>query len=151
MVIASRIFIALLFAGVLPPLQAQTVALNRLTAYIEVDTTNPPGNETRGADYFATIFDAAGIGYETVESAPGRGNIWARLPGGDEPALVLLHHMDVVPATASAWESDPLTATIKDGILSGRGALDTKSLGIMHLEAFLALHTSDQSDRKSVV
>ena len=151
MVIASRIFIALLFAGVLPPLQAQTVALNRLTAYIEVDTTNPPGNETRGADYFATIFDAAGIGYETVESAPGRGNIWARLPGGDEPALVLLHHMDVVPATASAWESDPLTATIKDGILSGRGALDTKSLGIMHLEAFLALHTSDQSLNRDVI
>ena len=45
--------------------------------------------------------DKQGIAYETAEAAPGRGNIWARLEGGDQPALVLLHHMDVVPATAS--------------------------------------------------
>lgn len=116
--------------------------LDRLKAYIEIDTTNPPGNESLAVEFFAGIFDAAGIDYETAESAPGRGNIWARLEGGDQPGIILLHHMDVVPATPEAWDSDPFEPVTLDGKLIGRGALDTKSLGIMHLEAFLALHDS---------
>jgi len=146
---AGCIAIVLLLGG--PTSHAQTVALDRLSAYIGVDTTNPPGNETRGVEFFARIFDTAGIAYETAESAPGRGNIWARLEGGDEAGLVLLHHMDVVPAVPAAWDSDPLTATIRDGMLFGRGALDTKSLGIMHLEAFLALHRSGRPLNRSVI
>ena len=131
--------------------QAQSTALERLMTYIEVDTTNPPGNEIRGAEFFAEIFDAAGIDYQIAESAPGRGNIWARLEGGDEPAVVLLHHIDVVPATPSEWDTDPLAATILDGVLYGRGALDTKSLGIMHLEAFLSLHESGVALNRDVI
>ena len=91
--------IALLLLALPSNVYAQTDALERLKSYIEVDTINPPGNETRGVAFFSKIFDEAGIAYETAESAPGRGNIWARLEGGDEPALILLHHMDVVPAT----------------------------------------------------
>lgn len=126
-------------------------ALGRLVAYISVDTTNPPGNEARGVAFFASIFERAGIAFESAESAPGRGNIWARLEGGDEPALILLHHMDVVPATASAWDSDPLKAVEKDGYLYGRGTLDTKALGIMHLESFLALHRSGKRLERDVI
>jgi acetylornithine deacetylase/succinyl-diaminopimelate desuccinylase-like protein len=131
--------------------EADNDALRRLRAYISVDTTNPPGNETRGVAFFSTIFEKEGIPYEFAESAPGRGNIWARLQGGDEPALVLLHHMDVVPATARAWDTDPLNAVEKDGYLYGRGALDTKALGIMHLEAFLALHRSGRQLSRDVI
>ena len=79
-------------------------AAERLSQYIQVDTTNPPGNEGRGVAFLAQIFDQAGIQYETAESAPGRGNIWATLPGNPDaelkPALILLHHIDVVPANA---------------------------------------------------
>ncbi len=75
---------ALLTVWVSPAL-AQVTPLDRLKAYIEVDTVNPPGNESRAVDFFAKIFAEAGIAYETGESAPGRGNIWARLEGGDEP------------------------------------------------------------------
>ncbi len=130
---------------------AQSTPLDRLKAYIEIDTTNPPGNEARGVEFFSRIFDEAGIAYETAESAPGRANIWARLEGGREPGLVLLHHMDVVPATASEWDSDPLQAVEKDGALFGRGALDTKSLGILHLEAFLALHRSGRPLTRDII
>ncbi len=147
----TSISIAILLLGPAPSVNAQTDALERLQSYIEIDTTNPPGNETRAVAFFSRIFDEASIAYETVESAPGRGNIWARLEGGDEPALILLHHMDVVPATREAWDSDPLKAVVKDGMLFGRGALDTKSLGIMHLEAFLALHQSDGSLSRDVI
>jgi len=133
------------------PLHAQTTPLERLETYVEIDTTNPPGNESRGVAFFAEILAEAGIPYETAESAPGRGNIWARLEGGNEPGLVLLHHIDVVPATPEAWDTDPLQAVEIDGELYGRGTLDTKSLGIMHLEAFLALHESARPLNRDVI
>ncbi len=117
-------------------------AAERLSAYIQVNTQNPPGNETRGVEFFAAIFDEADIAYETAESAPGRGNIWAKLEGGDEPALVLLNHMDVVPADLRYWSANPFGGTIRDGHVYGRGALDMKGLGIIQLQAFLALHAS---------
>ena len=88
-------------------LQERAVAW--LQAYLRVDTINPPGNEIAGAQFLATILDEEGIAYEMVESAPGRGNIWARLAGGDEPGLLLLHHIDVVPADPNYWVTDPLS------------------------------------------
>ena len=132
-------------------LPAHADPLDHLQRYIAIDTTNPPGNEALGVAFFAAIFDDAGIEYEAVESAPGRGNIWARLPGGDEPGLILLHHIDVVPASPGAWQSDPLKPTVHDGALYGRGAIDAKSLGIAHLEAFLALHRSGVRPNRDIV
>ena len=120
----------------------QDEAVAWLRDYIRIDTQNPPGNEIETARFFAKIFDAEGIPYQIAESAPGRGNIWARLKGGDEPALVLLHHMDVVPADKRYWTADPLGAEVKDSIIYGRGTLDTKTSGILNLAAFLALHRS---------
>lgn len=130
---------------------SQNVPLERLMEYLEIDTINPPGNESRGVTFFQRIFEEAGIDYEAVESAPGRGNIWARLEGGDEPALVLLHHIDVVPATREYWDTDPLDAVIKDGMLYARGTSDTKSLGVMHLEAFLYLHRNNIQLNRDVI
>jgi acetylornithine deacetylase/succinyl-diaminopimelate desuccinylase-like protein len=118
----------------------QDQAVQHLLEYLQIDTTNPPGNEQRTVEFFARILKAEGIPFETASSAPGRGNIWARLTGGPEPALVLLHHMDVVPADPRHWDVDPFSATVRDGDVYGRGALDTKTLGIVELEAFLALH-----------
>jgi acetylornithine deacetylase/succinyl-diaminopimelate desuccinylase-like protein len=129
----------------------QDEAVRWLQEYIGVNTMNPPGNEIRGAEFLAGIFDAEGIEYEIAESAPGRGNIWARLEGGDEPALVLLHHMDVVPADDRYWSTDPLSGEIRDGLVYGRGALDTKTSGILHLAAFLALHRSGTPLNRDVI
>lgn len=58
-------------------------AVERLSKYIQVRAENPPGNEIRGVEFFARIFDAAGIEYEIAESAPGRANIWETSNGGD--------------------------------------------------------------------
>jgi acetylornithine deacetylase/succinyl-diaminopimelate desuccinylase-like protein len=118
----------------------QDEAVARLQEYIRINTTNPPGNESQAMKFFADIFTKEGIPFQTAESASGRGNIWARLTGGSQPALLLLSHMDVVPADPKFWSVDPFAATVKDGYIWGRGALDTKSLGIVELEAFLALH-----------
>jgi acetylornithine deacetylase/succinyl-diaminopimelate desuccinylase-like protein len=133
----------------LKALQDEAVAW--LQEYIRLDTQNPPGNEILGARFFAKIFDAEGIPYEIAESAPGRGNIWARLKGGSEPALVLLHHMDVVPADPRYWTVAPLSAEKRDGYIYGRGALDTKTSGILNLAAFLALHRSGVPLKRDVI
>ena len=116
--------------------------VERLSRYLQIDTINPPGNETRGVELLSDFLDESGISYETAESAPGRGNLWAKLKGGDKPALVLLHHIDVVPANRKYWSFDPLSGEIKNGYVYGRGAIDTKGLGIAQLQAFLALKES---------
>jgi acetylornithine deacetylase/succinyl-diaminopimelate desuccinylase-like protein len=122
-----------------------------LQEYLRVDTTNPPGNESRAVDFFARVLEIEGIPYETAESSPGRGNIWARLEGGSEPDLLLLHHSDVVPADPAFWDTPPLSGEILDGHVYGRGTLDTKTLGILHLQAFLALHRAGRPLNRDVI
>jgi acetylornithine deacetylase/succinyl-diaminopimelate desuccinylase-like protein len=138
---------AVLISSILlaPALTAQSIedeAVAWLQEFIQVDTINPPGNESRAVDFYAKIFEAEGIEYDTAESAPGRGNIWARLEGGSEPALMLLQHTDVVPADVEYWTTEVLSGELRDGYIIGRGARDMKGTGISHLATFLSLHRS---------
>jgi hypothetical protein len=116
----------------------ETVELGR--EYLTLDTTNPPGNETVGARFLERVLGRDGIASEIAESAPGRGNLVARLPGdGSEGGIVLHHHIDVVYADRRYWTMDPFGGVIQDGFLYGRGAIDMKSTGILHLAAMLAI------------
>ena len=126
-------------------------AVKLLQNYLRVDTISPPGNESRAVEFFAKILEKEGIEYDSAESAPGRGNLWARLKGGDKPALILLHHSDVVPANEEYWDFDPLSGEIKDGYILGRGALDMKGTGISHFANFLALHRSGKKLNRDVI
>jgi acetylornithine deacetylase/succinyl-diaminopimelate desuccinylase-like protein len=115
-------------------------AVSLLNEYLRVDTTNPPGNEIKAAQFFKDIFDREGIEAQIIEAAPGRGNIYARLKGdGSKKAIVLMNHMDVVPADRRYWSVDPFGGVVKDGYIWGRGALDMKGMGIVELMAMLAL------------
>ena len=129
----------------------QSEAVQRTREYLRINTVNPPGNEVESMRWFARILKQEGIPFDTATSAPGRGNIWARLKGGNQPALVLLHHMDVVPADAKYWDTDPLAAVTKDSVIFGRGALDTKTLGVAELEAFLALKRAKTPLNRDVI
>lgn len=131
------------------PIEEQSVAW--LQEFVRIDTINPPGNETRAVDFIAAILEAEGIAYERAESAPGRGNIWARIEGGDEPALVMLQHTDVVPADERYWTTEPLSGEIRDGYLWGRGTLDMKGTGIMQLATFLSLHRAGLPLNRDVI
>jgi acetylornithine deacetylase/succinyl-diaminopimelate desuccinylase-like protein len=115
-------------------------AIRLLGHYIQIDTTNPPGNELKAAQFFKEIFEREGIEARIIESAPGRGNVIARLRGdGSKPALILMNHMDVVPADPRQWKEPPFGAVIRDGYLWGRGALDMKGPAIVELMTLLAL------------
>ena len=111
-----------------------------LGRYLMLDTTNPPGNETVGARFLEEVLGRDGIASETAESAPGRGNLVARLRGdGSEGGIVLHHHIDVVYADRRYWTVDPFGGVIRDDFLYGRGAIDMKSTGILHLAGMLAI------------
>jgi acetylornithine deacetylase/succinyl-diaminopimelate desuccinylase-like protein len=123
-----------------------------LRAYLRIDTTNPPGNEIAGARFLAEVLARAGIESHTVESAPGRANLVARVRGdGSLGGIVLHHHIDVVYADRRFWTVDPFGGEITDGFLYGRGAIDMKSTGILQLAAVLALVRSRARLRRDLI
>lgn len=109
-----------------------------LADYIKVKSVNPPGAELEAARFLGRILEKEGIPFTIYESAPGRANLVARLKGdGSGKPILLLNHMDVVPADAATWSVDPFGGVIKDGFVYGRGSLDMKGQGIAELLAFI--------------
>jgi acetylornithine deacetylase/succinyl-diaminopimelate desuccinylase-like protein len=131
-------------------------AVNVLSDYLKVDTRNPPGNETRGARFFADLLEKEGITSSIHEFAPGRGSLVARLkatgPVTDKP-LCLLSHLDVVTAEDAEWPPDaqPLSGAIKDGFVWGRGALDMKGMGVLELMTLITLKRAGVPLRRDVL
>jgi acetylornithine deacetylase/succinyl-diaminopimelate desuccinylase-like protein len=100
-----------------------------LTDLVRLDTSNPPGNETRVAEYLKQVADSYGISAEVLGSDPHRKNFVARLRGnGRGRPLMLIAHSDVVPARRSQWTVDPFSGENRNGFIYGRGTQDTKSL-----------------------
>ncbi|MBA2719351.1 MAG: M20/M25/M40 family metallo-hydrolase [Chloroflexi bacterium] len=114
--------------------------LETLRELIRIPSVNPvpfdaPDGETRAATWIALALADAGVPSEVVELVPGRGSVSARLRGdgsGGEP-LLLLSHLDVVPAAAGAWTHGPFDGDLADGYVWGRGAVDMKNLLAMEL------------------
>jgi acetylornithine deacetylase/succinyl-diaminopimelate desuccinylase-like protein len=98
-----------------------------LQELIRIDTTNPPGNETRAAELLRDYLEDSGVSCELYARIPERANLVARIPGrGDGPRLLFLSHTDVVLADAAEWAADPFGGEMRDGEVWGRGALDMK-------------------------
>jgi acetylornithine deacetylase/succinyl-diaminopimelate desuccinylase-like protein len=103
-----------------------------LSELIQINTTNPPGNEIEGARFLAGDLEKDGFKCEIFESDSGRGSVVARLKGtGEKPNLLLLSHLDVVFANPKEWSVDPFSGAVKNGFVWGRGALDMKSMTAM--------------------
>src|SRR5258707_2276094 len=85
------------------------VRIPTINAGARLDT----GGETRVCDVLRPKLDQAGIAHEVHESAPGRGNLIARLGPAGGRGLLFMSHTDVVPVEdENLWEHTPLSATI---------------------------------------
>jgi len=110
--------------------------------YLQVNTTNPPGNEARAAAFFKKTLDQEGIENQVFEYAPGRADLWARIPHSGPQAerpIILLNHMDVVTSDPAHWKVPPFSAAVVDGSIYGRGAQDMKSEGLAQLVVMVML------------
>jgi acetylornithine deacetylase/succinyl-diaminopimelate desuccinylase-like protein len=111
--------------------------------YLRIDTSNPPGDVTEAIAWIAKLLEKESIDFETfiVPEDPRRMHILANFPGmkSELKPLLLLSHVDVVPADYDSWSVDPFEAKIIDDIIYARGALDMKCLGMMQLMAMILL------------
>lgn len=123
-----------------------------LVDLIRLDTTNPPGNETKVANYLKKVADAEGIPCELLGGDPARLSFIARLGNGaTERPLLLMAHSDVVPADPTQWTVPPFAATIREGYVYGRGAQDDKSLLASELAVMVELKRRGVALRRPVI
>jgi acetylornithine deacetylase/succinyl-diaminopimelate desuccinylase-like protein len=109
---------------------------------IEIPTTADDGATPRAAQAMADRLIAAGFPREDVHvltPAPRVGTLVARLrgTGRDARPILLMAHIDVVPARPEDWSLDPWKLTERDGWFYGRGTTDNKA-GAAILVATLA-------------
>ncbi len=133
-----------------------TAVQEEITGYlcdlVRFDTTNPPGNELPAVEYLRDVL--AGEGFEPVvlESAPNRGQLIVRMKGtGGKSPLLLLSHLDVVPVERDKWERDPFGGEVVDGVIWGRGTIDTKQLTAMQLMVLLLLKRQGITPSRDII
>ena len=124
--------------------------LEILQDLIRIDTQNPPGNERAATDYIAALCRDAGLEHEIYTYGEDRSNIIVRLAPARDERLVILGHLDVVQADASAWDHDPFGAEVAEGYLYGRGALDMKYFVAVALSVLVALKPEEENLERGI-
>jgi acetylornithine deacetylase/succinyl-diaminopimelate desuccinylase-like protein len=122
------------------PSAFQDDTLRHFQALVRLDTSNPPGNETRAADYLVQVLKAEGVSVQTFALEPTRANVVARLKGsGRKRPILMMGHTDVVTVDATKWTHPPFSADRDGGYIYGRGTLDNKSSVVAGLMTILEL------------
>lgn len=124
--------------------------LQVFTDLIRIDSSNPPGNETGVVEYMQELLQREGIKTQVYCKDPHRPNLYAELGGGDRPPILLLSHIDVVPAPGP-WKHPPFEAVNDQGVIYGRGAVDTKHLTAMHLMSMIWIHRSGMALNRKIL
>lgn len=127
-ILAVILLPALGFAQIPDRAKANDEAMRYFQALIRIDSTDPPGNETKVVEYVKKVLDAEGIPSTLVAKDPARANLIARLKGnGSKKPLLIMGHSDTVRVDPAKWSFPPFSATRQDGYVYGRGTLDDKS------------------------
>jgi acetylornithine deacetylase/succinyl-diaminopimelate desuccinylase-like protein len=117
--------------------------LQHFLSLVRIDTSNPPGNETKAVEYLKKVLEAEGIPTQTFALDSNRTNLVARLKGnGTKRPILILAHTDVVAVQRERWPVDPFGAVIKDGYIWGRGTVDDKDVLTANLMVMLLLKRS---------
>ena len=123
--------------------------LRHYSALVQIDSSNPPGNETLVVNYLKKVFDAEGIPSQVFALEPARANLVARMKGnGSKRPILIMAHTDVVGVQREKWPVDPFGAIRKDGYIWGRGTVDDKDKLAANLMLMLLLkRTGAKLDR----
>jgi len=117
--------------------------LRHYRALVQIDTSNPPGNETLAVEYMKKVFEAEGIPTQTFATEPARANLVARIKGnGTKRPILLMAHSDVVNVQREKWPVEPFGAVLKDGYVWGRGTSDDKDKLAANMMVMLLLKRS---------
>jgi acetylornithine deacetylase/succinyl-diaminopimelate desuccinylase-like protein len=117
--------------------------MRHFQALVRIDSTDPPGNETKVVEYVKKVLDAEGIAVTVAAKDPARANLIARLKGnGSRRPLMIMGHSDTVRVDAAKWTFPPFSATRQDGYVYGRGTLDDKSDLVAAMMTMLLLKRS---------
>ena len=101
--------------------------LEHFRTLLQFDTSDPPGRELPAAEYLRDVLETEGIPVEMLYNNPERPNVLARLEGnGSKEPLLMMAHTDVVNVDPEKWIFPPFSATVDDGYVYGRGAVDDK-------------------------
>ncbi len=101
--------------------------LEHFRALLRFDTSDPPGRELPAAEYLKEVLESENIPVELLYNNPERPNVIARLEGnGSKEPLLIMAHTDVVNVDPEKWTFPPFSATVDDGYVYGRGAVDDK-------------------------
>lgn len=128
-----------------------------LSQAIQIETPNPPGDEKPLAAFFSKILSKAGIETRVIDTPPGesrigRAAVWGVVRGsGERRPIVLLSHLDVVPADPNAWRTDPFAGIREGDFVIGRGSLDAKGVSVVHLLTLLELAKRESPLKRDVV
>jgi acetylornithine deacetylase/succinyl-diaminopimelate desuccinylase-like protein len=120
--------------------------------FLRIDTSNPPGNEEKAVFFLEAILKKEGINSTVYSPAPGRANIMARIEGKKKgKPVILLSHIDVVPAKEDEWDVDPFGGELVNGFVYGRGAIDMKTQALCQLLAFIRYSRDDMTPERDMI
>jgi len=135
MTLASRVLLATLIVSMTAVTGAQqsgsaaveAETMQHFQALLRLDTSSPPGNETRAVEYLKQVFDKEGIPNQVFAKVPSRANFVARLTGnGKKRPILIMGHTDVVTVDPTKWTHPPFGAVREGGYVYGRGTVDDK-------------------------
>jgi acetylornithine deacetylase/succinyl-diaminopimelate desuccinylase-like protein len=133
-----------------PSIEAET--LQHFQALMRLDTSSPPGNETRAVDYLKQVLEKDGVPHQVFAKDPSRANIVARIKGnGKKRPILVMGHTDVVTVDPAKWTHPPFGAVRDGGYVYGRGAVDDKDNLVAGLMLMLTLKRNNVALDRDVI
>jgi acetylornithine deacetylase/succinyl-diaminopimelate desuccinylase-like protein len=131
----------------------ETETLQHFQALVRIDTSNPPGNETRAVAYLKQVLDKEGIPYQEFAGNPDRANLVVRIKGnGKKKPILVMGHTDVVTVDPKKWvDHGPFSADVAGGYVYGRGTVDDKDNLVGSLMLVLMLKRSNAMLDRDVI
>lgn len=127
-------------------------SIDYLVDLVRIDSSNPPGSETKVAEYLESALAAEGIDSNRYSIDPARANLVARYRGnGSKRPILIMGHTDVVGVQAENWSEPPFSGVRKAGYIWGRGTLDDKDNVTAGLMVMLLLHRLDVEMDRDVI